>query len=128
VELWGFDGCSRVEQEADLLHRLRSERRGPDGAFILSHGGEESLWIHIHGDAAFLWYQPRRDCDHAGFVPDGMWTGERHHIRFLQINGTQADSILVDWSQLLTAEMAYQAAVEFLRATTRPESVTWLEL
>src|SRR4051812_17483656 len=61
LELWGFDGCTQVRDEGDLLAWLRSDRRGPDGAFVLSHGGRESLWLPVHGDAAFLWFLPDRD-------------------------------------------------------------------
>ena len=93
LEVWGFDGCSRVRDEGELLARLRSDRRGPDGAFVLSHGGAESLWVHVHGDAAFLWFQPARDGRHPGFVPDGMWPGERRGVRFLQTSGYPADAI-----------------------------------
>src|SRR5262249_34707353 len=77
-----FDGQCQVEDEEHLLARLRSVRRGADAAFILDHGGDESLWIHINGGAAFLWFCPGTDPPHAGFVPNEMWPGERRDVRF----------------------------------------------
>jgi hypothetical protein len=128
MELWDFDGCYEVARDDELLARLRSVRRGPDGAFILSHGGEESLFVHFHGDAGFLWFVPDRDGKHPGFVPQGMWPGERREICFLQTNGIQADSILVPWWQLVPEQAAYRAAVEYLHSPTPPSSISWLEL
>ena len=49
MEVLDFDGACRVERDDELLARLRSVRRGADGAFILDHGGGESLWVHITG-------------------------------------------------------------------------------
>jgi len=43
MDLWDFDGCHQVNLEDDLLKRLQSMRRGLDGAFILSHDGDEAL-------------------------------------------------------------------------------------
>src|SRR6266700_3777939 len=106
MELWDFDGCHQVNQEEDLLKRLQSTRRGLDRAFILSHDGDEALWTHFHGDAAFLWFLPHNDGKHPGFVPDGMWSGEKVDVRFLQTNGTLADSIVVPWWQLVPAGAA----------------------
>ena len=39
MEVLDFDGACRVERDDELLARLRSVRRGADGAFILDHGG-----------------------------------------------------------------------------------------
>jgi hypothetical protein len=128
MELWDFDGCCEVARDDDLLSRLRSVRHGSDGAFILSHGGEVSLFVHFHGGAAFLWFVPDRDGTHPGFVPEAMWPGERREVRFLQTSGTQADSILVPWWQLVPEDLAYRAAVEFLHSPTPPSSISWLEL
>ena len=128
MDLWDFDGCSTVGQEEELLARLRSMRRGPDGAFILSHDGDESLWVHIHGQAAFLWFSPHKDGGNAGFVPDGMWSGEQREVRFLQTDGSLANSFGVPWQRLLPVEAAYRAAVEYLHSRGRPSSVSWFEL
>jgi hypothetical protein len=123
-----FDGVCQVERDDELLARLRSVRRGIDGAFILDHGGDESLWVHIRGDAAFLWVCPGTDGKHPGFVPDGMWPGEHQNVRFLQVSGREADAITVLWQQLVPVETAYRAAVEYLHRRSLPESIRWFEL
>lgn len=128
MELWDFDGCCQVEGDDELLAHLRSVRRGHYGAFILSHGGNESLWVHINGDAAFLWYLPDRDSKHPGFVPDGMWEREHHNVRFLQTSAIEADAINVGWWQLLPVDAAYRAAAEYLHSSSLPASVSWFEL
>jgi len=129
VEVHGFDGTCRVEHDDELIAQLRSVRRGTDGAFILDHGGGGSLWVHINGDAAFLWFCPDSN-SHPGFVPNGMWPGDRCDVRFvLLVGGSQGDSILAPWWQLLPIEAAYRAAVEYLHApASLPASVTWFEL
>src|SRR5262245_17739735 len=128
MEVLDFNGTCQVDREDELLFRLRSVRRGPDGAFVLSHGGDESLWVHINGEAAFLWFCPDRNGKHPGFVPDRMWSGEERESRFLLVNGTEADSIRVPGWQLLPVDSAYRAAVEFLRFPVLPASVSWFEL
>jgi hypothetical protein len=128
VEVLDLDGACEVKREDELLTRLRSVRRGVDGAFVFNHGGPESLWVHIHGDAAFLCFFPDEDGQHPGFVPDGMWPGERQPARFRVVGGTEADSITVPWWQLLPVESAYRAAVEYLHTRSLPCSVSWLEL
>jgi hypothetical protein len=127
VEVLDLDGACEVERDDELLTRLRFVRRGVDGAFILKHG-PESLWVHIHGDAAFLCFFPDADGRHPGFVPDGMWPGERQNVRFRLVGGTEADAITVAWWQLLPVELAYRAAVEYLHTRSQPLSVSWLEL
>jgi hypothetical protein len=128
VEVLDFDGACGVERDDELLARLRSVRRGADGAFILDHGGGGWLWVHINGDAAFLWFCPDTDGSHPGFVPDGMWSGDRRDVRFLLVGGDEADSIIVRWWQLLPVDAAYRAAVEYLHSPSPPASVTWFEL
>lgn len=123
-----FDGQCRVDSDAELRSRLRAVRRGNDGAFILDHGGPESLSVHFNGTAAFLWFCPDQEGGHPGFVPQGMWAGERSRVRFLQTNGFPADAIEVPWWQLMSVEVAYRAAVEYLRSPSRPASVSWFEL
>jgi hypothetical protein len=61
MEVHDFDGSCRVDRDDELLARLRSVLRGTDGAFILDHGGAGSLWVHINGNAAFLWFCPDRE-------------------------------------------------------------------
>jgi hypothetical protein len=121
-----FDGTCEIFGEDELLARLRSVRRGEDGAFVLSHGGEESLWVHINGDTAFLCFFPRDG--HPGFVPVGMWATRRSDVRFLQVDGGEGSAIWISWDQLLPVEAAYQAAVDFLHSPSPPESASWSEL
>ncbi len=128
MEVLDFDGACRVERDDELLARLRSVRREADGAFILDHGGGGSLWVHINGDAAFLWFCPDTDGSHPGFVPDGMWSGDRRDVRFLLVGGDEPDSIIVRWSQLLPVDAAYRPAIEYLHSPSPPASVTWFEL
>jgi Immunity protein Imm1 len=128
VEVLDFDGSCLVERDDELLARLRSVRRGPDGAFVLSHGGAESLWVHINGEAAFLCFFPDRDGGHPGFVPDGMWSGGQREVRFLLVRGDEASAIRVPWGRLVPVDVAYRAAVEFLHSPTLPASVRWFEL
>jgi len=127
MEIHDFDGACRVERDDELLARLRSVRRGADGAFILDHGAGGTLWVHINGDAAFVWFCPAGD-SHPGFVPDGMWSGDRTDVRFLLVGGDEGSSITVAWRQLLPVDAAYRAAVEYLYSPSPPASVTWFEL
>jgi hypothetical protein len=128
VQILDLDGACEVERDDELMTRLRSVRHGVDGAFVLDHGGPESLWVHIHGDAVFLCFFPDEYGRHPGFVPDGMWPGERRPARFRLVGGAEADSITVPWQQLLPVASAYRAAVEYLHSRSRPPSVVWLEL
>jgi hypothetical protein len=128
MDLWDFDGRYQVDQEKDLQKRLHSTRRGVDAAFILSHDCDETLWLHFHGDAAFLWFLPHNDGKHPGFVPAGMGSGAEEDVRFLQTNGLLADSIVVPWRQLVPPDVAYQAAVEYLHHRGKPTSITWCKL
>jgi len=128
VEVHDFDGACCVERDDELLARLRSVRRGADGAFILDHGGGGSLWVHINGDASFLWFCSDQDGSHPGFVPDGMWSGDRRDVRFLLVGGDEGSAIIARWWQLLPIEAAYRAAVEYLHSPSLPASVTWFEL
>jgi hypothetical protein len=128
VEVLDFDGSCEVKRDDELLARLRSARRGSDGAFVLHHGGEESLWVHVNGDAAFLCFFPDRNGGHPGFVPDKLWLGERREVRFRLVGGSEGDRITVPWWQLVPPEVAYRAAVEFLHSPALPRSVSWFEL
>jgi hypothetical protein len=117
-----------LERDDELLARLRSVRRGADGAFVLDHGGDESLWVHVSGDAAYVWFCPSEDGRSAGFVPYNMWPGEHSEVRFRLVSEFEGDSITVPWWQLVPVDVAYRAAVEFLHSPSLPASVTWFEL
>jgi len=85
VEVLDFDGACRVERDDELLARLQSVRRGADGAFILDRGGGGSLWVHINGDVAFLWFCPDRNGRHPGFVSNIKRSGKRNDVRYLLV-------------------------------------------
>jgi hypothetical protein len=107
-------------------------RRGADGAFVLDHGTRgsgPSLWVHIHGDAAYLHYFADMSGQRAGYAPDHMWPGERREsVQFRLVGGSAADAIQVPWWELVPLEVAYHAAVEFLHSPSLPASVKWMEL
>jgi hypothetical protein len=132
VDVYDFDGTSQVEREDELLARLRSARRGLDGAFVLDHGDRglgPCLWVHVHGDAAYLHYFADMSGRRAGHVPDLMWPGgPGEPVRFRLVDGRAGDTIEVPWRQLVPVELAYRAAVEFLHSPSLPPSVSWLEL
>lgn len=63
----------RVENEADLLTRLCSSRKGDFAAFVLWHeDGGPSLWVLINGDVAYLHFFPDESRRHPGFQPTNM--------------------------------------------------------
>ena len=128
MEVLDLSGSCEVGSDEELLSLLRSVRRGADGSFILHHGGGESLWVHINGEAAFLCFFPDKDGGHPGFVPNEMWPGEHREIRFRLVGGGAGDSITVPWWQLVPVDAAYRAAVEFLHSPSPPPSVSWFEL
>jgi hypothetical protein len=127
VNISDFEGTIEVECVDDLLSRLYQMRFGQYGMFILSHGGETSLWLHINRDVAFLWYLPRQQ-SHPGYVPDGMWLGEQKDVQFLLVGGDEGNAIWVAWWQLLAVDAAYGAAVEYFQSQSLPPSVNWFEL
>lgn len=133
MEVHDFEGCVGVDSHEDLLHRLRSVRKGRHGAFILSHdsGGEDqpSLWIHINEGVAYLHYLPDGAGLHPGFQPRGMMPGGGEEaVRFLIVTGTEADAITMPRETLVPVEVAYRAAEEFLHEPALPPSVSWFEL
>ena len=67
MQVTDFDGSCQVRSADELLARLRSVRLGDDGAFVLDHGGPESLWLHVKGEAAFLWFCLDPATGRAGF-------------------------------------------------------------
>jgi len=127
MEVLDFDGSGDVRDENGLLRRLRSVRRGEFGAFVLSNG-ESALWVHINGEAAYLWYLANSNERHPGWVPDGMWTEEQGEFKFMIVGGYDADAIFPPWWQLVPKETAYRAAVEFLHSPGRPRCINWFEL
>jgi hypothetical protein len=128
VKVLDFDGTCQLTEDEELLSRLRSVRRGADGAFILSHGGPTSLWLHFNGEASYLYFFPDQDGTRAGYVPDGMWPGDHDPVSFQLVGGSEADSITVPGWQLVPVDVAYRAAVEYLHTDSLPRSIKWLEL
>lgn len=117
-----------VTTEAALLSRLRSVRRGEYGAFFLYHTiAHPALSIQFNGDIAYLHYFPADD--HPGYHPRDMTPdGCAGDVRFLQTNGSEADSFDMPFNTLVSADVAYIAAVEFFRSAKLPRSVSWFEL
>jgi len=61
----GTTGRADINSDEVLARRLRTQRVGRYGAFILAHTEQgPSLWIHINEDVAYLHYadQPGRLC------------------------------------------------------------------
>jgi hypothetical protein len=133
MEVYDFEGRVDVDCGEDLLHRLRSVRKGKYGAFILSHdsgdGGQPSLWIQINEDIAYLHYLPDSRGLHAGFQAKDMMPGVcEEAVHFLMVTGTEADSFTVPRETLVPVDAAYKAAEEFLHEPALPPSITWFEL
>src|SRR5262245_14281004 len=85
-----LDGWAQIDRPEDLLSRLRSVRKGPYGAFILSHDDiGPSLWIHINGNVAYLhFFLESQSTSHPGFQAWGMFPeGCEDRVRFVQIDG-----------------------------------------
>ena len=121
---------SIVEREDELMQRLRSVRKGDFGAFILWHkDGGPSLWIHTNKDLAYLHFFPDKSSDHPGLQPTGM--SPMHcdaSVKFLQTSGAEADSITVPQDKLVSVDLAYRAAIEFLHKPGASTSVSWFSL
>jgi hypothetical protein len=125
-----LDGKICVDHQKELLHRLRSVRKGPYGAFILFHDQDgPSLWIHTNKDVAYLHFFPGNRVQHPGFQPTGMSPPNcAESVNFLITPGDEGDSIEMPREALVPATVAYNAATEFLRNPVLPPSVTWFEL
>ncbi len=128
MQVLDFSGTIEILDDDALSHRLRSVRRGRYGAFILS--GDElnpCLFVHFNDDLAYLCYFPSDR--HPGFVPDGPpLDGCPESVHFLQVDGSEADSIDVLASSVVAADAACSAACEFFRSPTRPPSICSFEL
>ncbi len=125
-----FDGTFSTDCEAELDARLRSVRRGEFGAFILTHNRKgASLWIHLNGDVAYLHYFPDGEGKHPGYQVAALSSAEHDEpVRLLQVYGGKADGFAMPPELLVPAEVAYQAAREFLRSPSLPLSIRWHEL
>jgi hypothetical protein len=97
MEVYDLDGRVDLDCDKDLIHRLRSARRGKYGAIILRHDGRDnnqpSLYIHINGDLAYLHYFPDNQGQHPGFQAKGMMAGDcEEDVRFLMTSGMSLDA------------------------------------
>ncbi len=130
MDIQDFSGRFSISNDRELLDRIRSVRTGPYGAFVLSHDEVgPSLWIHINQDLAYLHYFPSARERHPGFQPTGMTPANcPAEAHFLLVGGDEGSAIEMPASTLVTAEVAYRAAVEFLHDPGRPSSVAWFEL
>jgi len=126
-----LDGWAQIDRPEDLLSRLRSVRKGPYGAFILSHDDiGPSLWIHINGNVAYLhFFLESQSTSHPGFQAWGMFPeGCEDRVRFVQIDGGEGASITMPKQTLVSLEAAYKAATEFIHMPTLPSSIRWSAL
>jgi hypothetical protein len=133
MEVYDLEGRVDVDCGEDLLHRLRSVRKGKYGAFILSHDSSDdsqpSLWIHINEGIAYLHYLPDYRGLHAGFQATGMTPrGCEEAVHFLMVTGAEADSITMPRETLVPVDAAYKGAEEFLHEPALPPSISWFEL
>ena len=126
-----LEGLVQIDRPEDLLSRLRSVRKGPYGAFILSNDDiGPSLWIHINGNVAYLhFFLESQSTNHPGFqawsmVPEGC----EERVHFVQIDGGEGASITMPKQTLVSLEAAYKAATEFLNIPTAPSSIRWSKL
>jgi hypothetical protein len=119
-----------VDRPEDLIDRLRSVRKGRYGAFFLSHDDSgPSLSIHINGGVAYVHFFPDNLGRHPGFQPVGMSPIDcEESVHFLQTDGGEADSLTMPKQTLVSLEVAYRAATEFLNSPVLPASIRWLEL
>src|SRR5262249_19331626 len=126
-----------VHAPDELIARLRSVRKGPYGAFILCHGtaqawddqAQSSLWVHINDDVAYLWFVVNSRGRHPGFQPVGMSpAGCPGRVHFMQTDGFEEAGITIDRDWLVSVDLAYKAAAEFLKEPVLPTSISWFEL
>ena len=126
-----LEGLVQIDRPEDLLSRLRSVRKGPYGAFILSRDDiGPSLWIHINRNVAYLhFFLETQSTSHPGFQAWGMFPeGCEDRVHFVQIDGGQGAAITMPKQTLVSLEAACKAAIEFFNISTLPSSIRWSEL
>jgi hypothetical protein len=125
-----FDGRTTVDDPATLVAHLASARKGPYGAFILSHSDDgASLWVHVNGGLAYLHYFPDSSGNRPGFQPAGMTPPDcDEDVHFIQTDGGEGGSFDMWRGALVPVDVAYKAASEFFATPARPSCVTWTEL
>jgi hypothetical protein len=135
MNVWSFRGKIEVDDVGTLLSLLKSERLESIGAFILERANQESLWVHINGDVAYLHYFPNADQippefggSHPGYqATDMMPQGLVGPVWFEQPPGP-GGGFEMPAETLVSVEAAYQAAAEFFHSPGLPPSITWSAL
>lgn len=130
MEVLDLAGRTEVACAVDLEERLRSARKGSDGAFVLSHERDgPSLWLHLNGGVAYLHYFPNNEGKHPGYQATGMSPPDcAQEVRFKIVGGFEGDAIIMPRGTLVPTAVAFQAAKEFLHNAALPKSVSWIEL
>jgi hypothetical protein len=87
------------------------------------------LLIHINNDVAFLYFLPDNNRGHPGFQPTGMSPADcPESVHFMQTDGFEEAGISMARDTLVSVDVAYKAATEFLQEPVLPASISWLEL
>jgi hypothetical protein len=130
MEIEDLAGRCTVRQVTDLERRLKTVRKGDDGAFVLWHDRKgPSLWIHVNKNLAYMHYFPDGDGHHPGYLPTGKpRAGAKEGVRFLLVGGDEGSAIRPAPECLVSVDTAYCTAAEFLRSPALPPSISWLEL
>jgi hypothetical protein len=126
-----LEGLVQIDRLEDLLSRLHSVRKGPYGAFFLSHDDVgPSLWIHINRNVAYLhFFLESQSTSDPGFQAWGMFPeGCEDRVHFVQIDGGEGASITMPKQTLVSLEAAYKAGTEFFHIPTLPSSIRWSKL
>jgi len=125
MNIHDFDGRVSIDNEDELLLRLQLVRSGEYGAFLLHHDKDyPALALHFNGDIAYLHYYPAQR--HSGYQAQDMAPqGVAKNMRFLQVDGDEANSFQMPDYTLVSDETAYATAVEFFRRSEIPLSISW---
>ena len=123
-----FDGGVTVENEDELLLRLQLVRNGEQGAFLLHHDKDyPALAVHLNGNVAYLHYYPA--AHHAGYQAQDMSPANcAKKMKFLQVDGGEANAFHMPDYTLVSDETAFAAAIEFFRRAEIPLSISWCGL
>ena len=129
MDVQDFDGITNVSSEDELLAKLSCCRRDGFGAFQLFGENQTSLEIGFNGDLAFLYFFPDSEGIHTGYEPVGMTPPNCPQTVFVyQTSGDKADGFEIPSDYIVSADIAYSAAVEYFECQVLPPSVSWFEL
>lgn len=126
MRVYDLQGFIIVENETQLLERLRTVRSGFSGAFSLFHDQTiPCLSVHIYQHFAYIHYFPEEG--HPGYQPTEMTPADTPAtVKFLMDDGMSTIEMPAD--TICGAEDAYRAAVEFFQTRTMPSVINWFEL